>query len=93
MSYELVHKRVIEKEVWSKIKGTPLERDVVWHLCQDGILTVKKMVPKSVYRMHCLCCYGDGPDIEHSEPLEQEDGSAVIEFKVDHDFVIPEDCE
>jgi len=86
----IVHRIVIEKEAMDKVS----EEHYVEFIKQqwaEGEAVVKRLVPDAVHRVGCTCCYGDGPDITYDWPKEQEDGSFVIEFDVDYDFVPPPD--
>lgn len=52
---------------------------------QNGINYIKTQVPGAVYRAHCRCCYGNGPDIM-IDTIYNNDNSLDINFYVDFDF-------
>jgi hypothetical protein len=54
-------------------------------MINQGLLYVQRKYPEAKYRVGCMCCYGDGPNIEERS-FEQEDGSWRIDYDIDFDW-------
>lgn len=85
---QLVHKRIINKEV---LKQAKLPNDIIFREIDFGYNFVKSFLPEAVKRVGCMCCSGDGPDLD-TEIDDSDPKQLIINFYVDFDFKL-EDYE